>query len=71
MAAMLEVLAERYLHWRGRVVLPRAFVGFAVGNCIVMWKGCDSVSDEWQVFSPKGFPFIALNNSIVTGREKP
>jgi hypothetical protein len=66
MNAMLERLAEWYLTRRGRVVLPRAFVGFAVGNCVVTKTGSDGIYDVWQMLSPKGFPYIALNRSMVT-----
>lgn len=62
---MIGRLAERYLRWRGHVVLPRPFTGIVFGHCEAMKIGGDNTRDYWHVTSPKGGRIYAINNSIV------
>ena len=69
---MLERLAERYLKSRGRCVLPRTFIGLAVGygQAVRIVVNSDGY-DTWTVSVPTGFPPIALNHTImVQGQER-
>lgn len=59
---LAERLCERYLHRRGRVVLPRAFVGAAFGFCHVV-KREPSVLTVTLPFAE--CEIIALNHSYV------
>lgn len=69
---MMEQLAVWYLARRGRVVLPRFFIGFAVGFATaVKQKGADTNTyDVWQIDVPKHCDIIALNNSLVVDPSK-
>ena len=63
---VLERWAERYLAHRGRAILPRAFIGFAIG-CGTASKtkyGSDHF-EVWEVIVPKSSRIIALNHSVV------
>jgi hypothetical protein len=59
---MFERIAEWYLKRRGRVVLPRFWIGIAVsGNAVAV----ETSPGQWQVSLPcRGFTY-ALNGSIV------
>ncbi len=68
---MIERLAAWYLKRRGRCVLPRAFVGLAVGygQAVLIAGDCDN--SIWRVTVPGECLPIALNHAIVmsAGRE--
>jgi hypothetical protein len=61
MSRAFEYLAESYLKRRGRLVVPRCFIGVIVGNAIVTGK-----PDKMLVSVPFASEVIALNGSIVT-----
>ena len=66
-----EGVAERFLKRRGRCVLPRAFVGLAVGHGQAVRTGGDADFDNWTVSVPRGFLPIALNNTVmIEGQRK-
>lgn len=69
-ATWLERHAERYLKRRGRMVLPRAFVGLAVGYGQAVRTGGDGDYDNWAVSVPRGFPAIALNHTVMIEGER-
>ena len=62
---MLELLAIRYLRWRGLMVLPRTFVGFAIGFGQAVEVGGDGDNEVWRVEVPVGSVPIGLNHSVV------
>ena len=64
-ALWAEGFAERYLKHRGRCVLPRAFIGLAVGHGQAVRIGGDADFDNWTVSVPRGFPAIALNHTVM------
>lgn len=66
----LEDRAEQYLKRRGRCVLPRAFVGLAVGHGQAVKTSSDAYYDNWAVSVPRGFPPIALNNTVMIEGER-
>ena len=66
----LEDRAERYLKRRGRMVLPRAFIGLAVGYGQAVKIATDGDYDTWTVSVPCGFPPIALNNTMMIAGER-
>jgi hypothetical protein len=65
---MIERLAVWYLERRGRAVLPRNFMGFAVGfgSAIKQHKMSNGTTDVWEIRVPKNSDLIALNYSLVT-----
>lgn len=64
--AIIESLCVRYLKKRGRVVLPRMFVGMAFGNCEVHERDNQLSSHaRFDVFMPRGGGIIALNHTMV------
>ena len=69
-ALWLEGFAERYLKSRGRCVLPRAFIGLAVGHGQAVKIASDGDYDTWTVSVPCGFPPIALNNTMMIAGER-
>jgi hypothetical protein len=68
MNGLIERLAEWYLRRRGRVVLPRLFVGLVVGGNATAWRRKPYFKDvsEWNVTIPECGDVIALNGSTVT-----
>ena len=72
MNCALDRLATWWLKRRGVTVLPRPFIGMALGYATAQRLAVDGVYAHWQVTVPKGFPPIVLNNSIVmTGSDRP
>ena len=61
----LEGWAERYLAWRGRVVLPRAFVGMAIGYSQAVKIEGNSDFNVYRVEVPAFAKPIALNHSMI------
>jgi hypothetical protein len=62
---MIERLAEWYLKRRGRAVLPRCFVGLAVGAGLAVRKRESSGFSQWEVEIPSSGKLWALNNSMI------
>jgi hypothetical protein len=63
--AVIERWAEWYLERRGRVVLPRIFIGIAFGHCVAIKTGGDRDYDHWSVVAPKTGKVYALTNSVI------
>ena len=66
---MIEQLAIWYLKRQGVFILPRTFIGFAIGYCTAIKTGEDADYDQWQMIVPKCGKIIALNHSIIQGTE--
>lgn len=68
---VIETLAEWYLKRRGRVVLPRAFVGVAFGFCRVYRDDERNAFTVLPMWSPGFGAVIALNNTTIIPESKP
>ncbi len=62
---MMENLAIRYLTRRGWTVLPRTFVGMALGCAAATKVETGLVYTSWRVMIPKDGHLIALNNTMI------
>ncbi len=61
---MIERLAIWYLNRRGIVVLPRFFVGIAIGYGTAFLTRHVG-HDLWEVTLPRRSPYVAINNTVV------
>jgi hypothetical protein len=68
MTQWLERLAEWYLRRRGRVVLPRAFIGMALGYAQAVRLEGDGDYSVYRVEVPAFAKPIVLNNSMLIDR---
>lgn len=62
MTAWIDELAAWWLRRRGVTVLPRAFLGIAMGHCDA-YEGEDG---SMRVYPPPQMSLIALNHTSVT-----
>lgn len=62
---VIERLAIRYLRWRGMVVLPRAFVGFAIGWGTAVRIASDEEMDTYRIEVPCCGVRVILNHALV------
>ena len=65
MLMVLESWAIRYLQWRGVTVLPRTFVGMAIGYSQAVLIEATDETNVYRVEVPSFAKPIILNNSML------
>ncbi|WP_024517034.1 hypothetical protein [Bradyrhizobium sp. Tv2a-2] len=68
LGAHLERIAVQFLKRRGRFILPRVFVGIAVGYATVLRE---KVGDGavYYIYMPPGHELMALNHTTVIDKD--